>query len=133
MFPATSPLRPLALAAGCQPSLILARRSQAAHDDAVSSLALRNNRLVPPLLKPVFLFPSRSLELTNGGRIQVSGAWDCTVKLWDCSPSGIGKIPVAHLGEHEREVVAVSLGQEGSLAASLSADGAVSWDDAGVV
>lgn len=79
-------------------------RIEAAHDDAVSSLALRNNRLV-------------------------SGAWDCTVKLWDCSPSGIGKIPVAHLGEHEREVVAVSLGQEGSLAASLSADGAVLLHD----
>jgi factor associated with neutral sphingomyelinase activation len=70
----------------------------AAHDDAVSCLAMRGESLV-------------------------TGSWDSTVKLWSVRPAGIAKAPLADFIDNETEVRAIDISPDGRLVVSGAADG----------
>jgi len=78
------------------------RSSITAHEDAVASLAINDQRLV-------------------------SGSWDATVKVWDCTD--MNKRPLMDLVDHDNEVKCVALDSSGQVAASGAEDGTIIlWD-----
>ena len=71
-------------------------------------------------------FPSKLEFYSPDGTHIVSGAMDCTVRVWDVI-SGIGSGP--SIAEHENDLVRVAFSPDGSRIVSMSYGGAVRvWD-----
>jgi len=72
----------------------------AAHDDAISSLCLRKNKLI-------------------------TGSWDATLKVWEYKNSCIKDVPLIEFVDNPSEIRCVDVDPDGTIAVTGGADGCV--------
>ena len=59
------------------------------------------------------------------GDLLLTGSWDGTAKLWQCTAQGADDLPIAEYYDHESEVKCLSLSQDANSAVVGADDGKV--------